>query len=247
MPYTSTFQNLVSRGAVEQAVLSLIQTPPAGSTYPLIVYYLAEVERQLGLAAQTILVPPGSASYRGGVDFDTFEQEWQPVITVAAQPTGEAERYDSDGKYGQWYEIQVAATVTAGDEDSARVLADQYGAALAGLLLQQGGLGTRTDSDGSTITFAEKTVLRVAPRVEYPNPKLRRLLRSIVLVESFVQGVFAEAGPGSFGTNPYTAPGALPNVSTVKFELQTEDTLGNVGPASGATVTDDDADVVVTE
>lgn len=236
MPYTSVFGSIIGRNLVEQAVLSLLSTPPSGSSFPLIQFYLAEVERQQGLAAQTLPPPPGVDSYRGGLDFDTFEQEWAPVITCVAEPTGIPERRE-EGVYGSWYEIRVGAVVTEQDEDTARLLADRYGAALMACLLQNGGLGTRTDfPTGTTVPFATRTVLELAPETTFPNPRMRRLQQSTVILRTFVDQIATEPGPITFPASPYTTPSAWPTITTVTTQLQAENPSGTFNTATGVTV-----------
>ena len=238
MPYTSTFGSIVSRDLVEQAVLGVLQTPPSGSTYPLIAYYIAELERQLGLQPQTLPLPPGPSSYRGGLDFDTFEQEWAPVIMCVANPSGIAER-KHEGFYGSWYEIRVAALVTEQDEDTARQLADRYGAAVMACLAQNGGLGTRTDFvTGTAVPFAEKTIVDTVAETTFPNPRMRRLAQSTVTLRSFIDQIVTEPGPTSFPANPYTLPAPWPTITTVTTQLQAENASGTFSTATGVTVND---------
>lgn len=238
MTYTSTFGGILGREQVEQAVLTTFQTPPAGSSYPLIVYYLAEVERQRGLNPRTLPVPPGPDSYRGGLDFDTFEEQWAPQLTVLAEPVGSAERHE-EGVYGQWYEIRVGALVTEVDEDAARLLADRYGAAVGALLAQNGGLGTRVDfTTGTTIPFATKTNVESVPRTEYPDPLLRRFVRSVVTLHTFVDQIVQEDGPQAFGPDPYATPLGWPTITTVDVQLEAENASGVFNTATGVAVTE---------
>lgn len=250
MTYSSTFGPVIGREVVEQQVLALLQTPPAGSSYPLVVYYLAEYERRRGLQPQTLPIPPGTDSYRGGLDWDQFEEEWAPQITVLVQPTGSAERYNDEsgeGIYGQWYEIQVGALVTEQDEDGARLLADRYAAALMLCLLQNGDLGTRVDYAGNTVPFATRTVLESAPRTDFLNDRLRRLVRSVVTIHSFVEQVVQETGPQTFGPNPYAPAPNWPTITSVDAQLQAENASGVFSPGSGVMVTDSTGHVIVSE
>ena len=82
----------------------------------------------------------------------------------------------------------------------------------------------------------------------FRSPDVPSVARSVTTVRSFVNGVVDESqGPRTPPGNPYTDPGAWVTVSKVQYNLQTQDTAGNTGPATGVTVTDDDADIVVTE
>ena len=244
MTYPETFGGFVVRDEVAQAVVNLLQTPPPGSAYPLIVYHLATVERKQGLQPSSLAQP---ATYRTGLDFENWQGANLPMLSVVAQPTGQAERYSNEtgeGVYGQWYEIQVAAIVedpTSGDETTAQQLADRYGAAVMLCLTQNGGLG-----NPAAFTI-EKTVLTSAPRTDLIPDAQRWLAMSVTTIRSFVEQVVQESGPISFGPDPYTAPAGWPTITTVDVQLQADDALGNVSPGSGVIVTDSTGHVIVKE
>jgi hypothetical protein len=204
---------LVGRDLIERAVLALLQTPPEGSEAPLIVYYLAEVERQQGLAPQSLPWPPGPSSYRGGVDLQTLMPEWFPLIGCEAQPVGIPERGPKDGfgyGYGQWFEVKLAATAGNDDEDAARLLAAQYGIALALLIVQHGSLGH----------VVGNTVLTASPNIEYLDPEVRQVARSVITFRSYVDTILTESGPPLvLSPDPYQAPGDWPVVETVDVTL----------------------------
>lgn len=216
--------------------MSLLSTPPPLRNYPLIVYYLAEVERQLGLAPQTLPQPQGSSSYRGGIDFDTFEEEWAPQLMALAEPVGTAER-SHEGVYSSWYEIRVAVLVVDEDEDATRLLADRYGAAVMACVAQNGGLGTRTDFEtGNTVPLADKTVVETVAETTFPNRLMRRLAQSTVTFRSFISNVVAEPGPTSFPVDPYLIPASWPTIKTVNVQLQAENLSGQLDTPTGVTV-----------
>jgi hypothetical protein len=196
---------LVARGNVESAALATLSQPPEGGFQPLIVYYLAAVERANGLPPKTLRVPPGERSYLGGIDFETYGGDQLPTLIAVAQPVNAPER-DGGGEYGQWFELQVAAVVSAESEDDARSLADSYGIAATALILQHGALGG----------LAVKTNLNDFPRTEFVDPDDRRLMRSVAGFHVLVQPVVTERyRPLSFGPDPYADPGYCPEVETV--------------------------------
>lgn len=198
------FGPFVGRNVIEQAVLSMFQQPPEGSQSPLLVYYLAVVERQQGLAPESIKLPPGPSSYRGGVDVGTGMPEWFPMLTVNVKPTGLPEA--SGHSYGQWFEIKIYATVGDDDEDAARILADQYGIAIAGLIKQNGALGGIVNDMRWT----------GYPDVEIPDPDVRQIVRSVNTFQAYVETVLTNTGPPlAFNADPYQAPGDWPTVETV--------------------------------
>ena len=77
----SVFGRLVSRASIVQAILTLLTEPPAPGAAPLLLYYLADVERQLGLAPRSLQEPPGPSSYRSEVDFETMQGRNWPSVT----------------------------------------------------------------------------------------------------------------------------------------------------------------------
>lgn len=215
------FGAFVSRGSVERAVLELLQSSPAGLNPPLILYYLAEAERQEGLEPHT-LDPP--RTYRGGVDFTVFQGDEFPAIIALVAPMGTPERHER-AEYAQWFEVQAAALVSAENEDDARPLADAYGIALAALVAQNGGLGPSRVSAGEP--FAIKTNLGAFPSVEFAvnATTARNLLRTTVTFQTLVQPVLTERGPGQFQADPYGVPLDTPTVETITVDIQASETL----------------------
>ena len=204
MAYTSLYGTLTSRSQVKQAVVNLLSQPPTNantglpaSASPMLVYYLAELERQMGLNPHAIPIPPGPASYRVGIDFETWKADDSPLLIVNAQPSGDAVPLTSLGEYVQSYQIQVAAIVESadGDQDEVGLLADLYGTAIMGALIKNGNLGTRTTDAGVTEPFALKTRLISAPRTEFQSPTNRRFARSVTIVESLIPHIVDESGP----------------------------------------------------
>lgn len=201
---SATFGTITSLYQVEQAVLSTLQTPPPGGTGPLLIYYLAEVERQNNLAAQTLPVPPGPSSYRGGVDASTMMAEWFPMVTVVAQPVG-APNYLDRYTVGQTYRVMLHATVGDDNEDTARMIADHYGAALAKLLIDFGNLGG----------VATNTRMTASPSTALLDAQARQVLRSTVTFETMIAPAFTVQTPETWPASPYTVPTAWPTVQAV--------------------------------
>lgn len=207
------FGPIVSRWQVEQAVIAALNTPPAGSQFSLLAYYLAEVERQTGLPAQTIPLPPGPDSVRGGIDADTFLPEWMPVIHTLCQPSGSTEKLDPY-TFAQPYQIQVVCTVGDDDEDQARMFADSYCAAIGALLAQNGTLsglaiGTQIDTFGQTELLDDHNARQVA--------------RSTLTMSALIGPVVSRGGPNMWPSSPYMTPPTWPTVSTVDVTVNTND------------------------
>jgi hypothetical protein len=199
------FGTIFSRTQLEQAVLNVLQSPPPGRTAPLIVYYLAEVERTLSLAARTIPVPPGPSSYRGTADTEgrTLMAEWFPELIVECEPSGDAQMFASNGIV-QRYAVDVSATVGDDDEDIARLFAGAYGAAITRLIVDNPLLG------GAAVD----TVPLEASRVELLESTIRQVARSVSPFECVVMVASLDDPPVSWQTDPYMTPGDVPTVET---------------------------------
>lgn len=193
---------------LERAVLKLLKTPPTGGDAALLVYYLADQERQLGLPAKTLPVPTGPESYRGGIDADTFPDDMLPAVHVVVTPAGPPGKVAMD-TYSQAWEVVLTATcdgVGAEDEETdARITAACYGAALALLIAQNGSLGIA----------ATNTVVTRAPDPSWVNPQTRALCRSSVTFETLTAPSMTMPGTITWPADPYITPGAFPQVATV--------------------------------
>lgn len=207
---TDQFGPSVGPWTIEGAALASLQDPPAyGLSSPRLVYYLADQERQMGLAAQTLPVPPGPSSYRGGVDAGTLQAEWFPMLHVNVSPMGTPDRPDML-TYGQRWQVTVTATHGDDDPSVARMVAESYGAAVALLFTQYGSLGI-----GAT-----DTTITQFPRPELLNPvNARQVCRTTVVFETYTAPVAVKRGPVSWPDDPYTAPGDWPQVTTVNVTV----------------------------
>lgn len=201
------FGPLVSRWSVEQAIIGLLSSPPSivSTTYPLIAYYLAEVERQTGLAPRTLPLPPGPKSYQGGVDALTLQAEWMPMVHVIVQPDGAAMMMDT-GTYGQRFECQVVSTAGDDNENTARMVADHYAAAIAGIIAHHGSLGA-----GATgTTLVETGVVRLLDPEE-----ARQVAQSSVVFSTLIAPMFWTAAPTVLPADPYQQATSWPTVQQV--------------------------------
>jgi hypothetical protein len=194
---------------VEQAVINLLQGVPPDGQAPLLVYYLADQERVLGLPPRTVPVPPGSSSYRGGVDDNTLEAEWFPVVHVVVEPSGAPVRLDWGG-YAQSYEVRVTATCGDNDEDIARRASYAYGAAIAQAVIQNGTLGIS----------ATNTVLVRAPTGELLNAiSNRQVVRTTVTFDTLIAPAFTTLGPASWNFAPYAIASDWPEIQDVSVTV----------------------------
>jgi|SRR6185437_478813 len=222
MPTTdpgALFGRLVTRRDVEIAIVSFLET--------WVPTYVGEIERQGGLEPRTIPMPPDpSLSYRGGLDFNTWEASWTPTFIVNAQPFGAPMRVDASGTYVQEFELAVGVNVQYSgatmpslgplEEDSARGYADMLGMAACAAMLQHGGLGAWPD--GSSVSY--DTWMVEYPRTVFPFPDERRVCRAQFVVNAMIANVVtAAAGPRTPAQNPYAAPGDLTVVDAVGIEV----------------------------
>lgn len=240
----AVFQRIITRRDIELAVVFFLRT--------WVPQYIPEIERQGGLRPGQMPLPPDQLeSYRGCLDWDTWEQAWAPVYLVQVRPGPAPERYHQ-GIYLQEFSIEVACNVVVTDEfdslgkfeeDSARQYADLYGAAALAAILQHGGLGTWPD--GTSVST--KTVMAAYPDTVLPLPDVRSLARCTFAVTAVIDDVLNEAaGPTAPVANPYIDPGDWPLAELVNVVTQAEHLSDdNTSPLSGGSVASDSGHVVV--
>lgn len=176
MTTDNIFGSLRGTPDVEAATLSVLRT--------WLPYHLRVLERRHGLPLGQLREPPGLDSYIGSVDFQSYRHDICPVITVVVAPTGTTERNASG--YGQWYEIEVGATVIETDEDESRIMAGHYGTAFVSAIAQHGSLGG----------LATRTTVITAAAVELPDADKRKVALARATFHSFIDGLVDEtAGP----------------------------------------------------
>ena len=207
---TDAFGIFVSPWDVERAVINVLRTPPPGGAQALLVYYVAEWERNEGLTARTIPQPPGTDSYRGGVDADTMQAEWFPMVHVVVQPDSGPTMLDTF-TYGQTFRTTITATYGDDDEKTARMVAQAYAICAAKLMVDQGGLG---------IGVTHTAITRM-PTLSLLAPSNRQVLRSVVELESSVMPVLTQGGPNIWQPDAYDSPLAFPTVETVNITVAT--------------------------
>lgn len=222
---------LAGAETVKQATITLLSAPPtdvngevAGS--PLIVYYLAEVERQAGLRPGTLPTPPAPDSYYGGVDFESWNEDLLPSIIVVVDPIDEPAPF-GDGTIGHWFEMQIGVVVQADSEDAAQMIASHYGTAIMGAVLQSGDLGG----------VANGTELTLAAKVELLEDEENRLFaKSVLTVRTYLDQIVARfigpAGPVSWPTDPYTPPPDWPTAETVTIDIEVMDAGADTADAT---------------
>lgn len=191
---------------LERAVIDTLQKPPTvGTSASRLVYYLADQERQTKLAPRTLPAPPGPSSYRGGVDANTFQAEWFPMLHVNAQPSGDPEKLDMD-VYGQRWQATITSTHGDNDEDVARMVVEAYGTAIALAIAQRGSLG---------INARDTIITRITDPELLDAISKRQVCRTTVQISTFIAPILTRGGPTSWAADPYAAPGDWPTVETV--------------------------------
>lgn len=220
----SIFGRIITRRDIELALVSFLQD--------WIPTYVAEVERQAGLPERTIPLPPDrELSYRGGLDFSSFQQSWSPVYIVSAQPQGPPERKLAPGVYCQTFLVSVGlnfittndvpdlsefGTYAVGIEDNTRQYADMLGMAACAAILQNGQIGLWPD--GTPISL--KTTLVKYPETLFPEYENRRWARSQFQVTLIADWVLQEAGgPDQPYQDPYGHAEAYPAVTETDITL----------------------------
>jgi hypothetical protein len=209
------FGPMVAPSDVERAVVSTIAT--------WLDTYLNELERLQGLALRFLPRPPDTASIDGdsiygGVDHNSWQEDFCPAVIVVVQPAGSTELEASSG-YGQTYEVEIGSVIHGDDEDNARTIAGYYATAIAALLVQQSSLGG----------LATRTRLTTSPHVEFLDPDRMRIAHGLCTVEVFVQPILDEK-TGPLTPDPAPAPnvpspadpGDWPTVEHVDVEVTAE-------------------------
>ena len=163
---------------VEKAVLTtLTEWLPA---------YLANIETKGGLQHKFLDRPPAPESWKGGLDWESVQQEILPAVVVTANPTGEPERNATS--VIQNFEVEVGCVVLSeeGDEPEAAARMRAGLMATATMLLEH---------QAPVLEGLEEIVLTGSPRVEFFDPERREVAVGITTWNAFVQILEPNAGP----------------------------------------------------
>lgn len=230
---TNEYGPAVSQHQIEQAVIALLEGVPADGEAPLIVYYLAEQERQNGLDQQSLEQP---GMYRGGTDFEQWKGDESPLIIVVVKTLGSPERLDTV-QYRQDFQVQVAAVIEKETEGEARRNTSLYGVALMKLVSDHGSIGPNPYDP--SVRLATHTEITGYPIADFAvnAQTARNIMRAVVTFNMRVAPVVAQGGPLSFTGSPYTSPESWPSVETVRFTVSGESPDGEISPAAGPGLT----------
>lgn len=197
----SSIGPLLTRDDIELGMLTHVQT--------WLVTYLAEVERQKGLAPRTIATPK---SWEVVNEYTRYPEEQMPFVAVISPGRAPSKPLiDGDGQVTAWWNLALGAIVATRDEKSAKVLAGYYGAAMRGLVMQMPMLG----GWASGVEWTEERYDDF-PRVTERTMAAVRL-GFTVEVESVLSIYTAPRDPSTFQpkppADPYAPPTDYPTVS----------------------------------
>lgn len=156
--------------------------------------YLAEAERQEGLAVGSLERPRAVAS---AFDLDNWPELQTPAIfCVCPGVLGDPERH-AQGRYSAWFGFQLGVYVEEQEEAPALECAETYQAAIEDLIIQQGALGDQ----GRQETLWTSRSLRL------PDPTNRTQVCAVSAFKVIVDSVIT-AGAGPVAPEPVEKPGA---------------------------------------
>lgn len=128
MSISPVFKNLFVASTIEQNLLTVLNT-----WFPT---YLHEIERQLGLAPDSI---PAPVHYSNRNSFDATPGEQLPRVVVIAPGLVGSPLQTGGGQYRATWRVGVGVATSAATEVRANLLSKIYGAAVRGIVLQNAG------------------------------------------------------------------------------------------------------------
>jgi hypothetical protein len=126
MPVSTVFQQIFVASTLEAAILDTLQM--------WFNTYLSEIERQLGVTAQSV---PRPTHYTNRNSFDALPGETLPKVVVISPGTTGAPIKDGSKQYRALWRLGVGVANVHKDEATANMLAKIYGAAVRAILTQQ--------------------------------------------------------------------------------------------------------------
>lgn len=194
----SIFKTIANAAAVEQAVLTFYQ-----SWMPT---YIAEVERQAGLDAQSL---PMIRSFQNRTEFQDWPEEQLPTLIVVSPGFIGEPRQAGDGTYLAPFSIGVASVVSARDKASTNQLAKLYAAAARAAILQHQSVGGIAEG----VDWLDERYSDV------PEESGRTLASGQAIFRVWIpNAVTAGEGPKEPLEDPYDAP-AWPTVATTEVQV----------------------------
>lgn len=195
----NVFGEILLGSDVEQAVIANLQT-----WFPT---YLAEVERQESLDAQSIPLP---RSYDTVNEFRKWPENQLPAVIVVSPGLAEVPLTEGDGRTRATWVVGIGVVVSARDKRSTGNLAKLYAAVVRALMMQQQSLG----GIGMGSTWRHETY------TDIPADDERTLGACQVIFEVECGDVVSQSkGLPAPPEDPYTDPD-WPTVETADAQVQ---------------------------
>jgi hypothetical protein len=208
---SSIFKDIITRQEVEQAAMITLQT--------WLDTYLAEVERQKGLAVRSL---PRPRSWMRRNEFEHWPEDQIPSIIVISPGIAEPPTGTGSGAFRANWLLGVAVVAEGQQTNNTRDLVGYYTAAIRALIIQRPSLGgfamgvTWTDERYDDISDTEIGRTLASGQVVFQ-----------VTVENIVS---TKAGPLTPDTPPVDPPDTSPTwpiADTVSVEYELEDLNGS--------------------
>ena len=181
-----TFGPLIGSTDVRASALAQLQDAVQG-----VAVYLRVLELRHGWDPLFLGEP---SSFRAGFDWETYASDTLPLLIVSSAPASPPARF-GDGQYAQDFRLEVAAVISGDDELEAILVADEYGVAVCGSILQRGSLGG----------ISTKTNLAAFPTSEFVAPQgPRSIARCVSSFDVLVKPVLTENRQPPEIQPPYT-------------------------------------------
>jgi hypothetical protein len=207
----SIFKPIITRQDVERAALDTLQT--------WIDTYLAEVERQNGMAVRSL---PRPRSWTRRNEFEHWPEDQIPAIIVVSPGLTDPPMGTGSGAFRANWDLGVAVVAEGQQTNNTRDLVGYYTAAIRALIIQRQSLGG----------FAMGVIWRDERYDDISDLEVGRTLASGQVVFSVtVEGIVStKAGPLTPDTPPVDPPDTSPTwpiATTVEADIVLEDLDGS--------------------
>lgn len=188
------FGVMVGPDTVGKALLGTLQS--------YLLAYVAEIERQDGLAPRTL---PAPKSFQYAADLDERRPEHHtPSVWVLSPGLDNEPIRHAKGKHGATFDVMVGSFVTDQGTEKTRVLSSRYCRALRGCLLREAVRGLRDAGLGECgVTWTDETY-------NEGDTDQRRTIGVAVSAFTVQVETVAQAGPSPFPAGPPADPYAVP-------------------------------------
>lgn len=206
MSQDNVYAQIVSRTAVERAMVATLGLWVDDA--------LGEIERVDGWPLNSIERPKGIVT---ASEFIHWEEDQIPVIVVINSGLASQPIQHAGGRYDATWLMGVAAIVSDVEKDTTRDLAGSYAAAVRMAVLQHSMLKSPLYPKG----LASATDWIGEDDSDIPILASRSLGCTRVIFQVEVEGaVTKRAGPRSPSDTPWVDPGAWPEITSVKVNVE---------------------------